>query len=180
MPELDDFGRPKVFYGQTIHSRCERRGHFGAGRFVERFGSKEEELGYCLYKVGCKGPATYANCSRMQYNGRVSWCIHAGGPCIGCAEPYWVDRFAGFYERLPDVSIPGMGGLQTGADEIGEIAGIATVAGIAVHAAGTALAGRFQAGRSQVAETAPAAQRAEGQGPDTHTSAPGGPGGSIP
>ncbi len=34
MPELDDFGRPKVFYGQTIHDQCERRAHFEAGRFV--------------------------------------------------------------------------------------------------------------------------------------------------
>jgi len=180
MPDLDDFGRPNVFYGQTIHSRCERRGHFGAGRFVEQFGSKEEELGYCLYKVGCKGPATYANCSRMQYNGRVSWCIHAGGPCIGCAEPYWVDRFAGMYERLPDVPIPGMGGLQAGADQFGKVAGIATVATIAVHAAGTALAGRFKAGSSPVAETAPPAQPAAGEAPATVTSAQAGPKAATP
>jgi NiFe hydrogenase small subunit HydA len=180
MPDLDDFGRPKIFYGQTIHSQCERRGHFGAGRFVERFGSKEEELGYCLYKVGCKGPMTYANCSKMRYNDRVSWCIGAGGPCIGCAEPYWVDKFAGFYDRLPGVPIPGMGGLQAGADKIGEIAGIATVAVIAAHAAGTALAGRFQAGRSPVAETAPPAQPAAGEAPVTDSSAQAGSGGSNP
>jgi [NiFe] hydrogenase small subunit len=56
IPELDAVGRPKIFYGQTIHDQCERRAHFEAGRYVERFGSPEEELGYCLYKVGCKGP----------------------------------------------------------------------------------------------------------------------------
>jgi NiFe hydrogenase small subunit HydA len=37
VPELDGFGRPKIFYGQTIHDQCERRAHFDAGRFVEPF-----------------------------------------------------------------------------------------------------------------------------------------------
>ncbi len=149
MPELDDFGRPKIFYGQTVHDQCERRAHFEAGRFVEQFGSKEEELGYCLYKVGCKGPMTYANCSRMRYNDRVSWCIGAGAPCIGCAEHGWVDKFADFYDRSPEVSVPGWGGVELGADKIGIIAGVATAAGIAAHAAGTALTGRFRKNRSQ-------------------------------
>jgi len=138
VPELDGHGRPKIFYGQTIHDQCERRGHFNAGRFVERFGSKEEELGYCLYKMGCKGPDTYANCSKFRYNDRVSWCIGAGAPCIGCGEPGWVDKFAGFYERLPGVEIPGLEGVAAGADKIGIAAGVATAAGIAAHAVVTA------------------------------------------
>jgi NiFe hydrogenase small subunit HydA len=144
VPELDGHGRPKIFYGQTIHDQCERRAHFNAGRFVERFGSREEELGYCLYKMGCKGPDTYANCSKFRYNDRVSWCIGAGAPCIGCAQPGWVDQFAGFYERLPDVDIPGIDGVEAGADKIGIAAGIATAAGIAAHALGTRAKGRLQ------------------------------------
>ena len=144
IPPLDSVGRPKIFYGQTIHEQCERRAHFEAGRFVERFGAPEEELGYCLYKVGCKGPMTYANCSKMRYNDRVSWCIGAGGPCIGCAEPNWVDKFAGFYERLPGVPIPGFGGVEISADKIGMIAGAATLVGIAAHAAGAAATGRLK------------------------------------
>ena len=146
VPELDSYGRPKIFYGQTIHDQCERRAHFDAGRFVERFGSREEELGYCLYKMGCKGPDTYANCSRFRYNDRVSWCIGAGAPCIGCGEPGWVDKFAGFYERLPGVKIPGLEGVEAGADKIGVVAGVATVAGIAAHAIVTAKKGRFEKG----------------------------------
>jgi NiFe hydrogenase small subunit HydA len=163
MPELDSFGRPKIFYGQTIHDQCERRAHFEAGRFVEHFGSKEEELGYCLYKVGCKGPETYANCSKMRYNDRVSWCIGAGAPCIGCAEHGWVDSFAGFYERMPGVSIPGLGGVEAGADKIGIVAGIATAIGIAAHAVGTALAGRF---KKQPAAQSKPAQLAESKTQD--------------
>ncbi len=146
IPELDSFGRPKMFYGQTIHDNCERRAHFDAGRFVEKFGSQEEALGYCLYKMGCKGPMTYSACPKIQYNDRTSWCIKAGGPCIGCAERGWTDKFAGFYEPLPGVKIPGMGGVEAGADKIGAVAAVATVAGIAVHAVATAASGRTKEG----------------------------------
>jgi NiFe hydrogenase small subunit HydA len=142
LPELDSVGRPKMFYGQTIHDNCERRAHFDAGRFVEKFGSQEEALNYCLYKMGCKGPMTYSACPKIQYNDRASWCIKAGGPCIGCAEPGWTDKFAGFYERLPGVKIPGIGGVEKGADTIGAVAAVATAAGIAVHAVSTASSGR--------------------------------------
>ncbi len=153
IPALDSVGRPKIFYGQTIHDQCERRAHFEAGRFVERFGSQEEELGYCLYKLGCKGPMAYANCSKFRYNDRVSWCIGAGAPCIGCAEPGWVDKFAGFYERLPGVKIPGIEGVEAGADKIGMVAGAATAVGIIGHAIGTKVSGRFN-GKPPPKETA--------------------------
>jgi hydrogenase small subunit len=142
LPELDSVGRPTMFYGQTIHDNCERRAHFDAGRFVEVFGSQDEARNYCLYKMGCKGPMTYSACAQVQYNNRTSWCIAAGGPCIGCAEPGWYDKFAGFYEKLPGVTIPGFGGVEAGADKLGAIAAAATVAGIAVHAAATAISGR--------------------------------------
>jgi NiFe hydrogenase small subunit HydA len=142
IPDLDSFGRPIMFYGQTIHDNCERRAHFDAGRFVEKFGTQEEALNYCLYKVGCKGPMTWSACPKVQYNDRTSWCIKAGGPCIGCAERGWTDKFAGFYERLPGVKIPGLGGVEAGADTIGAVAAVATAVGIAVHAVGTAASGR--------------------------------------
>jgi NiFe hydrogenase small subunit HydA len=142
LPELDSLGRPKMFYGQTIHDNCERRAHFDAGRFVEKFGSQEEALNYCLYKMGCKGPMTYSACPKIQYNNRVSWCIKAGGPCIGCAERGWTDKFAGFYEPLPGVKIPGLGGVEAGADKLGAVAAAATVAGIAIHAVATSKSGR--------------------------------------
>lgn len=142
LPELDQHGRPKMFYGQTIHDNCERRAHFDAGRFVEKFGSPEEAMNYCLYKMGCKGPMTYSACPKIQYNNRTSWCVKAGGPCIGCAEPGWTDKFAGFYEKLPGVKIPGLGGVEAGADTLGTVAAVATAAGIAVHAVATSASGR--------------------------------------
>ena len=72
LDELDEFGRPKLIFGQTIHDNCPRRGHFENGEFVYQFGSAEEAKGYCLYAVGCKGPQTYTNCPIVRWNNQVS------------------------------------------------------------------------------------------------------------
>ncbi len=63
LPDLDAQGRPKMFYSQRVHDKCYRRPHFDAGQFVERFDDAGARMGYCLYKVGCKGPVTYNACS---------------------------------------------------------------------------------------------------------------------
>lgn len=87
LPELDDKGRPKFAYARTIHEDCPRRAHFDAGRFAGQFGDENHRQGYCLYKLGCKGPATHANCS-IQHFGDVdgAWPIGIGHPCVGCTE----------------------------------------------------------------------------------------------
>ena len=87
LPALDDKNRPIFAYGRTIHEDCPRRPHFDAGRFVETFGDDAHRQGYCLYKVGCKGPSTHANCSRQSF-GEVpgAWPIGIGHPCVGCTE----------------------------------------------------------------------------------------------
>lgn len=87
LPALDDKGRPRFAYGQTIHEHCPRRAHFDAGRFAERFGDAGHKQGWCLYKLGCKGPATYANCSVQHFCDLENvWPIGLGSPCFGCTE----------------------------------------------------------------------------------------------
>ncbi len=87
LPELDELGRPKWAYGRTIHEHCPRRAHFDAGRFVLQFGDEGHRQGWCLYKMGCKGPATHANCSVMHFGEVVDcWPIGLGHPCFGCTE----------------------------------------------------------------------------------------------
>jgi hydrogenase small subunit len=88
LPDLDAKGRPKFAYGRIIHENCERRPHFDAGRFATEFGDEGHRLGYCLYKLGCKGPETYANCPSILFNdiGSGSWPVGTGHPCIGCSE----------------------------------------------------------------------------------------------
>ncbi len=99
LPELDDMGRPMFAYGKTIHDQCPRRSHFENDEFVEEFGSEEAALGYCLYKVGCKGPDTYNNCPIAKFNDGTSWPVEAGHPCIGCSEPNFWDEMTPFYEE---------------------------------------------------------------------------------
>jgi hydrogenase small subunit len=87
LPELDDKGRPKFAYGRTIHEHCPRRAHFDAGRFAEQFGDEGHRQGWCLYKLGCKGPQTHANCSTSHFGEVVdAWPIGLGHPCVGCTE----------------------------------------------------------------------------------------------
>ncbi|MGD9372647.1 MAG: hydrogenase small subunit, partial [Desulfobacterales bacterium] len=100
LPELDDLGRPLFAYGKTIHDQCPRRSHFENEEFVEEFGSAEAADGYCLYKMGCRGPETYNNCPVAKFNDGTSWPIEAGAPCIGCSEPNFWDKFTPFYEEI--------------------------------------------------------------------------------
>lgn len=88
LPELDAKGRPKFAYGRLIHENCERRAHFDAGRFAIEFGDEGHRQGWCLYKLGCKGPETYANCPSILFGdaGSGSWPVGCGHPCIGCTE----------------------------------------------------------------------------------------------
>lgn len=87
LPELDDKGRPKFAYGRAIHEHCPRRAHFDAGRFAQKFGDEGHRQGYCLYKLGCKGPQTHANCSTLSFCEVVdAWPIGIGHPCVGCTE----------------------------------------------------------------------------------------------
>lgn len=94
MPELDQMGRPKFAYGRRIHEHCERRPHFDAGRFATAYGHATHAEGYCLYKLGCKGPVTYANCSVQRFNEVGVWPVSVGHPCIGCTEPEILFRTA--------------------------------------------------------------------------------------
>ncbi|MFA5081005.1 MAG: hydrogenase small subunit [Hydrogenophilaceae bacterium] len=88
LPAVDQLGRPLFAYSRLVHENCERRAHFDAGRFALEFGDAGHRQGWCLYKLGCKGPETYANCPVIGFNdvGEVSWPVGCGHPCIGCTE----------------------------------------------------------------------------------------------
>jgi hydrogenase small subunit len=87
LPALDELGRPKFAYARTIHEDCPRRPHFDAGRFATKYGDEGHRSGHCLYKLGCKGPATHANCSLNHFvETPGAWPIGLGHPCFGCTE----------------------------------------------------------------------------------------------
>jgi len=142
IPELDHLNRPKFAFGYRIHDNCERRAHFDAGEFVEEWGDKGAQNNFCLYKMGCKGPMTFNNCSIVRYNEGVNWPIGAGHGCIGCSEPQFWDKYA--QERpMADTHFKApTGGVEKTVDEFG--LGLLTAAGIGIgiHAAASAMAGK--------------------------------------
>lgn len=142
--KLDRFNRPKYIFGQTIHDNCPRRGHFENGHFVNEFGTEEEALGYCLYKVGCKGPQTYTNCPIVRWNRRTSWCVESGAPCIGCGSLDWVDVGAPFLNRHRDLPLPNVGNTQPGT--IAGIVGGVAAAALVAHGLGMKATGRMDGG----------------------------------
>ncbi len=107
LPAVDQYNRPLFAYGRIIHDQCERRAHYDAGRFVTEWGDEGHRKGWCLYKMGCKGPAATFNCPVVGWNDHTSWPIRAGHGCIACASPRFWDHMSPFYDRLP--SVPGFG-----------------------------------------------------------------------
>jgi hydrogenase small subunit len=101
LPELDEFRRPKFAYERVIHENCPRRAHFDAGRFAAAFGDEGHRKGWCLYKLGCKGPVTHAACSTRHFNETPGvWPIGIGVPCFGCTEKAVVWQM-GTFETVP-------------------------------------------------------------------------------
>jgi len=140
LPEVDKLGRPLFAYGRVIHDHCERRAHFDAGRFALEFGDDGHRKGYCLYKLGCKGPETHANCSTLGFGdvGEASWPVACGHPCIGCTE-----QGVGFAKPIhavarlatvaPTAAYPGVAERQ-GETSFAAAAALAAIAGAAAGA----------------------------------------------
>ncbi|HEC05704.1 MAG TPA: twin-arginine translocation signal domain-containing protein [Thiolapillus brandeum] len=103
LPELDHLGRPMAFYGNNIHDRCYRRPFYERGQFAESFDDEGAKKGWCLYKLGCKGPVTYNACATTKWNNGTSFPIESGHGCLGCSEPNFWDM-GGFYNALSEPS----------------------------------------------------------------------------
>ena len=130
-PDLDEFNRPKAFYGPLVHDECSRRGYFDRGEFVDHVG---DGSGKCLYTVGCKGPYCHCDDSVRLWNDGTSVCRNVGAPCIGCMEPGFWDRMTPFYEPAEKQGL-----MLTDVETAGKAAVGATVAGLGAHAARKAM-----------------------------------------
>ena len=140
LPALDHLNRPKAFYGQSIHDRCYRRSFYERGLFAETFDDEGAKKGWCLYKLGCKGPTTYNSCATLKWNEGVSFPIESGHPCLGCSEPDFWDK-GSFYAPLATT--------QWGT---GETLATAALAGAAVGV-GNAIIARRRQKKAQKEET---------------------------
>ncbi|MEZ4519324.1 MAG: hydrogenase small subunit [Chloroflexota bacterium] len=130
-PELDSLNRPMTFYGNTVHDRCLRRPFYEAGKFANSFDDEGARKGWCLYKLGCKGPTTYNACATIKWDGGLSFPIQSGHPCLGCSEPGFWDG-GGFYAgQSAPLSTPTIA-------MVGAAAAVGAVAGGAVATANKA------------------------------------------
>ncbi|AKB44872.1 hydrogenase small subunit [Methanosarcina vacuolata] len=115
---LDHWKRPKVFFppDHVIHDNCSRRGYYDRGEFELTVGGPK-----CLWKLGCKGPYTHADCATRNWNGHLNYCPQAGSPCIGCVQPGFPDSTRPFFVEIEKTGIVGTN--------------ITTIAGVAIGGA---------------------------------------------
>ena len=132
IPELHHLGRPRAFFGDTIHDRCYRRPFYDQGKFAKTFDDEGARNGWCLYELGCKGPVTYNACATVKWNQGTSFPIQSGHPCLGCSEPNFWDK-GGFYNPLSTSTWSGS-----------EVLGAAAVAGIGIGLGAAVVARRRQ------------------------------------
>ncbi|HAQ08673.1 MAG TPA: [NiFe] hydrogenase small subunit HydA [Bacillus bacterium] len=93
IPDLDKKRRPKFFYECTIHKGCHRKRYFDDGLFAESYDDEGARKGYCLFKLGCKGPSTFNACESLGWSvDKKGSPINAGASCIGCSEKDFWDK----------------------------------------------------------------------------------------
>lgn len=149
LPELDAQRRPRAFYSDTIHDRCYRRPFYDRGLFAQTFDDAGARQGWCLFKLGCKGPTTYNACATLRWNGGASFPIQSGHGCLGCSEARFWDH-GSFYAALSSPILPA-----------GGAAVAAMAAGAALGAAG-ALYGHQQKAQEQALRPPISADKLEG------------------
>lgn len=99
LPKLDPDGRPEMFFGRLLHDQCPRFADYERENFAQTF----SEDG-CLFKLGCLGPLTKADCTTRFWNRGVNTCIVAGAPCIGCASEIFAKSAAMPFYRKGEVN----------------------------------------------------------------------------
>jgi hydrogenase small subunit len=132
---------------------------------VRQWGDEGHRLGWCLYQMGCKGPAAYQNCPTVRYNEGVSWPVGSGHGCVGCAAPHFWDDMTPFYRRLPQ---PFGISVETTADKVGLGVTIATAGGIMVHAIARLIKKQVSPKPTRKGEPSEPEPKTEWKGPKWH------------
>jgi len=99
LPSYDSQRRPLFAYGQEIHDErnCDRYPFYEADLYVREWDDEGHRQGWCLKRMGCRGPDTEANCFKRNWNSNTNWPIGAGHHCIGCTSYQFWDRHTPFY-----------------------------------------------------------------------------------
>jgi len=87
LPVLDGDKRPVSIYGRLVHDQCQRFADYERENFAMTFGDPG-----CLFKLGCMGPITHADCNNRPRNSGANSCIKSGAPCAGCSDLHFAAR----------------------------------------------------------------------------------------
>jgi len=97
MPELDEYNRPVMYFGKTVHEKCERLQAYKRGVFASQWG----DGGGCLYNLGCLGMDSGCDIPVRKWNNGANSCTECGSGCIGCTEAAFPDfGKRGIYQHL--------------------------------------------------------------------------------
>ncbi len=99
-PAQDASKRPSFAYGRRVHSECPREDHYEDDEYVLAWGDEGHRQGWCLYKMGCRGPLTRSNCPSVKWCNGTDWSIGAGHGCVGCTDAHFWDTMTPFYVPL--------------------------------------------------------------------------------
>ncbi len=96
MIPVDDLGRPKWLFDNTVHNGCDRAAYYETADFTKEYGSRK-----CLVKIGCWGPVVQCNVPKRGWMAGIGGCPNVGGICIGCTMPGFPDKFMPFMDEPP-------------------------------------------------------------------------------
>ena len=96
VPELDSLLRPKFAFDIEFMIIVKEEHILMFGEFVEEWGDRGAQNNWCLYKVGCKGPMTFNNCSIIRYNEGTNYQLVQDMDVLDVLNQFW-DKYA--YQR---------------------------------------------------------------------------------
>ena len=92
--DLDEYHRPREWYGTMIHQGCTRNEYHEYRVEESDFG----ELGCLFFHMGCAGPLVPGPCNKLLWNQQSSK-PRAGVPCFGCTDPEFPGKTPFFYTQ---------------------------------------------------------------------------------
>lgn len=92
--ELDEYNRPREWYGMMVHQGCTRNEYHEYRVEEVAFGEK----GCMFFYLGCRGPLTHGPCNKSLWNRRSSK-TRVGVPCLGCTQPDFPTKYPFFETR---------------------------------------------------------------------------------